>query len=61
MKARNINVSVVQSDDEIKVWSASFTLKGSLANKDGFISESARRKVEKQIQKVLEQVEFELV
>jgi len=61
MKARNVSVSVVDSDDEIKVWSASFTLKGSLPRKDGFISESARRKVEKQIQKVLEQVEFELV
>jgi hypothetical protein len=61
MKARNVSVSVVESDDQIKVWGASFTLKGNIPRYNGVITESNRRKIEKQIQKVLEQVEFDLV
>jgi hypothetical protein len=58
MKPRNVSVSVVENGDEIKVWCASFTLKGYVPRHNGL--ETGRHKVEKQIQKALEQVEFDL-
>ena len=49
MKPRNVSVSVVENGDEIKVWCASFTLKGYIPRHNGL--ETGRHKVEKQIQK----------
>jgi hypothetical protein len=58
MKARNVSVSVIDGGEELHVWGVSFTIKGSLPRQDGKVIESARRKIQKEIQRILEQVEF---
>ena len=58
MKAKGVSVSLYQQGGELRIWCASFTLKGSLPMKDGKTDEAALRKKQKEIQKILEAVEF---
>lgn len=50
--ARNVDVSIIQADGQIKVWNASFTLPGS------FNVERGREYIEAQITQTLETVDF---
>ena len=55
MKPRNVHVSTFDAGGgEIKVWNVSFTIPGSLPKRD----ETARRKKEKEIQRLIETLDF---
>jgi hypothetical protein len=58
MRARNVSVSLYQHGGELRIWCASFTLKGELPIKDGKTDEAALRKKQHEIEKLLESVEF---
>ena len=58
MKPRNVSISVVESGDDLKIWCATFTLKGSLPRVDGRVDEKARKALQKKLAKFLETVEF---
>lgn len=59
MKAKNVSVSLYQQGGELRVWCASFNLQGSLPrDANGRVLESAIRKKQKEIEKILEAVEF---
>jgi len=58
MKPKNVSVSLYQHGGELRVWCASFTLKGELPVKDGKTDEAAVRRKQREIEKVLESMEF---
>jgi len=58
MKPKNVSVSLYQNGGELRVWCASFTLKGELPVKDGKTDEAAVRRKQREIEKVLESMEF---
>jgi hypothetical protein len=59
MRAKNLSVHLYQHGGELKVWCVSFDLKGSLPRDDqGRTLEAAVRQKQKEIQKILETVEF---
>lgn len=59
MKPRNVSISIVESGPALKVWCASFTLKGSLPRTDDMIvDEKARKAIQRKLEKFLETVEF---
>ncbi len=58
MKARGVSVSLYQHGGELRIWCASFTLHGSLPTKDGLTDEVALRKKQREIEKLLESLEF---
>jgi hypothetical protein len=58
MRARNVSVSLYQQGGELRIWCATFTLKGSLPIKDGKTDEGALRKKQREIEKLLESLEF---
>ncbi len=58
MRPKNVSVSLYQHGGELRVWCASFTLKGELPVKDGKTDEAAIRKKQREIEKVLESMEF---
>jgi hypothetical protein len=55
---KSVSVSITEDANGIRVWCASFHIKGSIPKKDGKIDETARLKKQKQIEKILEQVVF---
>lgn len=58
-RPRNVSVSLYDSGNgELVVWSASFTIPGSLERKDGKVDESDRVKKQKAIQKILAKLDF---
>jgi hypothetical protein len=59
MRPRNVSVSLYEKDGELKIWCASFTIKGSIiATNDWKAREAAVRNKCKEIEKILEGVEF---
>lgn len=54
MKAKNVSVSFYQQGGELRVWCASFTLKGHIPNMD----EAAYKKKCREIEKILASLEF---
>jgi hypothetical protein len=59
MRARNVSVSLYEQGGELRVWCASFSLKGTIpATKDWKARETAIRKKCREIEKILEAVEF---
>ena len=59
MRARNVSVSLYEQGGELRIWNASFTLRGSLPRgADGKVDEDALRRKQKEIQKILESMEF---
>jgi hypothetical protein len=58
MRARSVSVSLYQQGGELRIWCTTFTLKGSLPTKDGKIDEVALHKKQREIEKLLESVEF---
>ncbi len=58
MRPKNVSVSLYQHGGELRVWCASFTLKGELPVKDGKTDEAAVRRKQREIEKVLESMEF---
>ena len=58
MRPKNVSVSLYQHGGELRVWCASFTLKGELPVKDGKTDEAAIRRKQREIEKVLESMEF---
>lgn len=57
-RPRNVSVHIIENANGIHVWCASFDIKGSIPKKDGKVDETARLKIQKQLAKVLEGVEF---
>lgn len=57
-KPRNVSVSVIELPGELRVWNASFTIKGGALSKDGKIDEKARKALQKRLQKFIETIEF---
>lgn len=63
MKPRNVSVSVVKVGDELKVMCV-FALSAKLSDKNGkeytvtVVDDNVRRHKEKQIQKIIEEVDF---
>lgn len=59
MKPKNVHVGVYQDqEDEVRVWCVSFTLKGATIKKNGKVSEALRKRMEENIRKFLESVDF---
>lgn len=58
MRPKNVSVSLYQHGGELRIWCASFTLKGELPIKDGKTDEAAVRRKQREIEKVLESMEF---
>lgn len=59
MKAKNISVHLYPYRGELKVWCASFDLKGDVPRNDkGVTDQTVVRKIERAIEKVLAEVEF---
>lgn len=60
MKAQNIEASVYdKGNGELQIWGVTFTLPGTLyRDADGKIPESARNKITKRIQRILESIDF---
>ena len=57
MKPRDVSVSVIEQNGEVKVWNASFTIKGILPG--SFTdNEKLRRHVEKRIENALKELDF---
>lgn len=55
MNPRNVSASVVETGDGLKVWCASFSLKGEFPK---FNSEKERNSFQKKLEKFLSQVDF---
>lgn len=60
MKPRNTSVSLIEVNGNLRVWSASFTLPGTLAQKDGKVDEADRKRLQETITKVIAAVNFSL-
>lgn len=59
MKAKNVHVSLYEHGGELRIWCASFSLKGSIpATKDWKTRETVIRKKCQEIEKILASVEF---
>lgn len=59
MRAKNISVSFYPQGETLKVWSASFDIKGTLPRtKDGKFDEAAYNKKCREIEKLLATIEF---
>lgn len=59
MKAKNVSVSLYEQGGELRIWCASFSIKGSIPpTKDWKARETAIRKKCREIEKILEAVEF---
>lgn len=59
MRAKNVSVSLYQQGDTLKVWCASFDIKGSVPRtKDGKFDEAAYHKKCQEIEKILSSMEF---
>jgi hypothetical protein len=59
MKAKNVSVSLYEQEGELRIWCASFTIKGSIPpTKDWKAHETAVRKKCREIEKILEAVDF---
>jgi hypothetical protein len=59
MKAKAVSVSLYEQNGELRIWCASFTIKGSIpATTDWKAREAAIRSKCKEIEKLLEGVEF---
>ena len=59
MKAKNVHVSLYEQGGELRIWCASFTLKGTIPQtKDWKERETAIRKKCREIEKIIEAVEF---
>jgi hypothetical protein len=58
VKARNVSVSVVESDEgDVRVWACTFTIRGSI-RKNGEINEALRKQLQKKIATVISNMEF---